>query len=186
VVLQSGDAEAAEKICRDALRSYPEDANILCLSARALIRLKRFDESEKRLSQTLSLFPQFARSHEILAELFLAQDKPEKATAAFKRAIELGLDSPEIHQKLSSTLASQGKLEDAALIGQQSSQKNPNHASIAEAQELFIQGDLVKAEKNFQDLLIRDPDNVDVLASIGAIAVANQQYTDAEIFLQSA
>ena len=186
VVLQSGDAEAAEKICRDALSSYPEDANILCLSARALIRLKRFDESEKRLNQVLSLFPQFARPHEILAELFNAQGRPKQASTAFKKAIELGANSPDIHQKLSISLAAEGEMEDAALIAQQSNQKHPNNVAIVEARELFVQGDLVKAETIFQDLLIREPDNVDVLAGIGAVAVANQQYTDAEIFLQSA
>lgn len=185
-MIQKGDAEAAEEICRDALDSYPKDANILCLSARALIRLKRFDASEKRINQVLKLFPQFARAQEILGELFAAQGKHEQASGSFKKAIDLGADSPDIHQKLSASLAAEGKIEDAKFIAQESSHKTPTSAAIAEAQDYFVKGDLSKAEEIFQGLLIREPDNISALAGIGAIAVANQQYTDAEIFLKSA
>jgi len=185
-LIQKGDAEAAEEICRDALDLYPEDANILCLSARALIRLKRFDESEKRIHQALTLFPQFARAQEILAELFAAQGKHEQASGSLKKAITLGSNSPDIHQKLSISLSAEGKMDDAEFIAQESSRKNPTSTAIATAHDHLVEGNLSAAEEIFQKLLTHEPDNVSALAGIGSIAIANQQYTDAEIFLKSA
>ena len=42
-LLKNGDAETAEKICESALSEFPDDANFLCLSARALLMLSRYD-----------------------------------------------------------------------------------------------------------------------------------------------
>ncbi|MCP3674290.1 MAG: hypothetical protein GY829_07445, partial [Gammaproteobacteria bacterium] len=39
--LKSGEFKSAEDICSSVLKNYPEDANFLCLSAQALIKLKR-------------------------------------------------------------------------------------------------------------------------------------------------
>ena len=108
-LLQSGDASAAEQICRDALDSYPEDVNILCLSARALIRLQKFDEAENHLNKALVLFPESARTHEILGELLLVQKKPEQAVDVLKRAVHFGIDSTEVDQKLSTALMMLGR-----------------------------------------------------------------------------
>lgn len=185
-LLQAGDASTAEQLCRDALNRYPEDANILCLSARALIRLELFDEAEGRINKTLALFPDFPRPHEILGELFLTQNKPEQAVDAFRRAIHLGPDTAEIYQKLSTALMMLGRTAEAHEAVEESRRRNPVGAAFAAAMEHERNGDLDMAEKIYRKMLMRDPENVEVLRRIGAMAAAKQQYIDAEIFLQRA
>ena len=185
-LLQSGDAKTAEQVCRDALDSYPEDVNILCLSARALIRLQQFDGAEDRLNKTLALFPDFPRPHEILGELLLAQKKPEQAVDAFRRAVHLGIDSAEVDQKLCTALTILGRADEAQQVLEASRRRDPIRAGIAEAKEFERNGNLDTAEKIYRKILMRDPESVEVLASIGALALTKQQYIDAEIFLQRA
>jgi len=185
-LLQGGDAGTAERVCRDALNRYPEDANILCLSARALIRLQKFDEARDRLNETLSLFPEFSRPHEILGELFLAQDKPEQAVEAFRRAIHLNSNSAETYQKLGSVLTMLGRNEEADETIEESRRRNPLATAMAEADEYKRSGDLDSAEKIYRNMLLRDPENFEILGHVGALAAAKGQYTDAEIFLRRA
>jgi len=186
MLLQSGDASTAEQVCRDALNRYPEDANILCLSARALIRLERFDIAEERLEKTLALFPDFPRPHEILGELFLTRNEPEQAVNAFRRAIHLSPDAAEIYQKLSAALMMLGRTAAAQEAVEESRRRNPVGAAFAAAMDRERNGDLDMAEKIYRKMLMRDPENVEVLRRIAAVAAAKQQYIDAEIFLQRA
>ena len=185
-LLQSGDASAAETLCRDALNTYPEDANILCLSARALLHLQEFDEAEKQLNKVLALFPDFARPHEILGELLLAQEQPEKAVAAFSHAVHLGINSADIERKLGATLTILGRTDEAEAVLDKSRRRDPVSAAMAHAKECERKGNLDEAEKNYHQVLMQDPDSAEAFANIGAIAIAKQQYADAEIFLQRA
>ena len=58
--LQTGEAESAEAICTDVLVQCPEDANFLCLSARALLKLGRLDEAQSALEEALQLLPEYS------------------------------------------------------------------------------------------------------------------------------
>jgi tetratricopeptide (TPR) repeat protein len=186
MLLKSGDTRTAVQVCQDALDTYPEDVNILCLSARALIRLQRINEAANDLNKALALFPEFPRSHEILGELLLAQKQPEQAVDAFKRAVHLGSDSAEIDQKLSTALMMLGRTDEAEEVLEESRRRDPIRAAIAEAKEYRRKGELDAAEKTYRQVLMRAPDSVEAFASIGAIAIAKQQYADAEIFLKRA
>ena len=83
--LQTGEAESAKAVCDDALDRHPEDANFLCLSARVLVKLKRFDEANARIEHALSIYPEFAIPHEVRGDLLLAQGQPDAAAEAFQR-----------------------------------------------------------------------------------------------------
>ena len=51
--LRSGDAASAAEVCERSLKKYPGDANLLCLSAKANIALKRFDKVKSRLEEAI-------------------------------------------------------------------------------------------------------------------------------------
>ncbi len=82
--LQAGEAESAETACAAALNQYPEDANFLCLSARALLKLERYDESKARIKRALDIFPEFARAHELRGELLFAKGVLVAASDSFQ------------------------------------------------------------------------------------------------------
>jgi len=185
-LLQRGDAAGAEQACVDALSLYPEDVNLLCLSARALLRVREFAAAEARLRKALSLFPDFPRPHEILGELLLLQKKPAQAIDAFRHALHLGSDDGETYEKLGTALVMQGRTDEAEDVAEESRRRNPVRAASIDALQHVRNGNPDEAERIYQTILVREPDNVEALAGIGSLAVAKKQFTDAEIFLQRA
>ena len=85
--LNAGDHVMAEKICRKAIKEISNsDPNIQVLLAVSLIRQGRSGSAVKRLKHTLRAFPDFPPAHEELGNALLAQNKPENAIEAFKKA----------------------------------------------------------------------------------------------------
>jgi len=54
--LKTGEFNAAEDVCDNVLKHFPQDANFMCMSAQALIRLERFDDAQGRLELAIKLF----------------------------------------------------------------------------------------------------------------------------------
>jgi tetratricopeptide (TPR) repeat protein len=185
-LLRSGDADMAEQICRGALDQYPANADILCLSARALMRLNQPELAESRANAALALYPDYPRPHEILGELYMGQEKPEQAVEAFRRATELNPMRADTYMKLGMVLMRLGRMEEAENAIEDSRRLDPNRDLIARAAELEHNGDLAAAEKIYRQILTQDPDNVEALRLLAAIAASHRYYGDAEVFLQRA
>jgi hypothetical protein len=62
--LQAGNADMAAEMCEQILEKYPRDANLLCLSARANIALKKFALAKARVEEAIRIHPDFATAHE--------------------------------------------------------------------------------------------------------------------------
>lgn len=185
-LLRSGDADMAEQICRSALEQYPADANILCLSAKALMRLDQFELAESRANAAIALYPDFPKPHEILGELFMRQDKPEQGVESFRRATELDPTRADTHMKLGMALMRLGRAEEAENAIDDSRRLDPNRDLIARAAALEQDGELAAAEKIYRQILSREPDNVEALRLLAAVAASQRHYGDAEILLQRA
>jgi tetratricopeptide (TPR) repeat protein len=185
-LLRSGDAEMAEQICRRALEQFPADANILCLSASALIRLKRLELAESRANAALALHPDYPRPHEILGDIFMGQGKAEKAVEALRRAVELEPTRAKTHMKLGMALMKLGRPGEAEIAIREFRHLDPNRELIARAAE-FERNDMhPEAEKIYRQILARDPDNVEALRLLAIVAASQGHYGDAEVFLQQA
>ena len=185
-LLRSGDAEMAEQICRTALEQFPADANILCLSARALMRLNRPDLAAQRADAAIALHPDYPRPHEILGDLLMGRGKAEEAADAFRRAMELDPTRPNTHMKLGMALMKLGRSEEAKNAIEDFKCLDPNRAMIAKAAELENDGDPAAAEKIYREILRTDPDNVEALRLLATVAVDRDFYGDAELLLQRA
>ena len=185
-LLRSGDAEMAEQICRGALEQFPADANILCLSARALMRLDQPELAESRANAAISLYPDYPRPHEVLGELFMGQDKAEQAVEAFRRAMELDPTRPNTHMKLGLALKKLGRIEEAKNAIEDFKRLDPHREMIARAADFEKDGDPAAAEKIYRQILTQDPDNVEALRLLATVAASQRHFGDAEIFLQRA
>jgi tetratricopeptide (TPR) repeat protein len=185
-LLRSGDAEMAEQICRGALEQFPADANILCLSARALMRLKRPELAESHANAALALHPDYPRPHEILGDIFMGKGKAEKAVEAFRRAIELEPARANTHMKLGMALMKVGRTGEAESAIEDFKRLDPNRESIARAAELEKNDMHAGAEKIYRQILKRDPDNVEALRLLAIVAASQDHYGDAEVLLQQA
>jgi tetratricopeptide (TPR) repeat protein len=185
-LLRSGDAEMAEQICRGALERFPADANILCLSARALMRLKRPELAENRANAALAIHPDYARPYEILGDIFMAQGRVEKAMVALQRAVELEPTRANTSMKLGMALMRLGRIAEAENAIEDFKYLDPNRELIARAAELEKNEMHAEAEKIYRRILTQDPDNVEALRLLAIVAASQGHYGDAEVFLQRA
>ncbi len=183
-MLQAGDASNAAAVCDEALAEFANDANILCLSARCLLALKRFDESRLRVEKALQLFPSFALAHEVYGDLFFVLGNLELAIKKYQTAQRLDPRRAETGIRLNQAevaLASQKTADGASLKARQ---RGAFQEEMLRAAEHEKQGEPAKAEQVYREILAKDPDHVESARLLAAIAVKHQMYRDAEVFLQ--
>jgi len=186
MMLRSGDAEIAEQLCSAALQQFPADANLLCLSALALMQINALDLAESRASAAVKLYPDFPKAHEILGDLFLGQNEAGKAVKSFRRATELEPGKANTYVKLGIALLKSGQTEEAERAIDKSLQLDPQYDLLARAAAFEQSGNPESAEKIYRQILTENPDNVEALRLLAAIASAKTYYGDAEIFLKRA
>ena len=185
-MLRGGDAEMAERLCRGVLEQHPTDGNVLCLSAKALIRLDQTDLAESRANAAAKLYPDFPKPHEILGQIHMHRGDAGRAAEAFRRATELDPTQSDTHLKLGMALMKLGRTEEAEKAIENSKRLDPNRELIARAARLEAEEDRAAAEKIYRQILSRDPDNVEALRLLAIIATKKYYYADAELLLQRA
>lgn len=184
--MRGGNAELAEQLCRAALEKFPNDGNIMCVSARALIKLDQLELAESRVKTASKLYPDFPKPHELRGQIHARRGENEQAVQAFATSITLDPTSPDTHMKLGMALMRLGRAEEAKKAIDESKRLNPNRELISKAAEFEGDGDIASAEKIYRKILRRDPDNVEALRLLAVVALSKYQYRDAEVFLQRA
>ena len=184
--MQTGEAESAEAICAGALDQYPGDANFLCLSARALVKLRRFDEANARIERALSIFPEFERAYELRGELLFAKGELPAAAEAFQQALKLDPKRQRIRVKLGQVFLRLGRVEEARALKGEIIKSSADNKDIAKAAELEKEEKFAEAEKIYRRILARHPDNVSAMRLWAALGVRQKQYADAEVLLKKA
>jgi tetratricopeptide (TPR) repeat protein len=168
------------------LDRYPEDANFLCLSARALEKLERFDEAKARIDEALSIYPEFARAHEVSGDLLLAQGYPTAAAEAFQQSLTLDPEQQRVRMKLGPVFMVLGRVEEARALKTEVIDSSLDNKDIAKAAELEEEEKFAEAEKLYREILIRHPDNVSAMRLWAQLGVKQEQYAGAEVLLQQA
>jgi len=184
--LQTGEAESAEAVCAGALDQHPEDANFLCLSARALVKLGRFPEANTRIERALSIIPEFQRAHEVRGELRFAKGELPAAAEAFQQAMKLDPKRQRTRMKLGQVLMHLGRVEEARALKGEIMESSQDNKDIAKAAELEKDEKFADAEKLYRQILTRHPDNVSAMRLWAGLGIKQKQYADAEVLLKQA
>jgi len=184
--LQTGEAESAEEVCAGALDQCPEDANFLCLSARALVKLQRFDEANARIERALSIFPEFERAHEARGELLLAQGQLPAAAEALQQALRLDPNRQQTRIKLGRLFMRMGRVDDARALKDEFMELSQDNEDIARAADLEKQKKFSEAENIYREILTRHPDNVSAMRLWASLGIQEKQYGSAEELLKQA
>ncbi len=184
--LQTGEAESAEAVCAGALDQYPEDANFLCLSARALLKLERFDEANARIDRALSIFPEFERAHEARGDLQLARGELPAAAEAFQQALKLAPKQQRTRMKLRRVFMRMGRVEEARALKGEYMELSQDNKDIAKAAELEKEEKFAEAEKLYRQILTRHPDNVTAMRLWAGLGIRQKRHAAAEVLLQRA
>ena len=184
--LQTGDVESAETVCVDLLQQYPEDANFLCLSARALVQLGRFPEASARIERALSINPDFAIAHEVRGEFFFAKGEMSAAVEEFQHALTLNPQREHTRMKLAQALLYTGQVDEAEDVETEIREASQDNQNIAKAADLEKEGKHEEAEKIYRQILTRHPDNVSAMRLWARLGIEQEKYGGAEKLLLQA
>lgn len=186
--MRSGDARMAAKLCESGLAAFPGDGNILCVSAKANLALRRFTEARERIEEAIRLYPDFADAHETYGDLLFVQGYPDAAAEAYGQAIRLDPTKSATHLKLEKVRDLVARSEESPVVEARAAKQVPRHRmafeeEMARAVAFEQDGQLDKAEDIYRDVLERDPNHVEAARLLARVAVKHERYGDAEVFL---
>ncbi len=184
--LQGGEAESAEAVCAGLLDQYPEDANFLCLSASALVKLGRFDEADVQIKAVMSMYSEWARPYEVQGELLLAQGNLPDTAKAFEQALKLDPKRQQTRMKLGQVFMYMGRVDEAQALKAEFMELSQDNQDIAKATELEKEEKFAEAEKVYRQILARHPDNVSAMRAWAQLGIREELYPDAEVLLRQA
>jgi tetratricopeptide (TPR) repeat protein len=171
------------------LKKFPQDANLLCLAARAELAQTNFGKAKEILREATRLHPDFAVAHDVSGDLLFAQGYVGTAVKAYEQALRLDPTRSEVLAKIEKAreLLAGATESDASGSRQSTSGKQMAFAEEMHHAEQFIKsGDTKRAEDTYRRILKRDPNHVEAARMLAKIAVENNQFKDAEIFLRHA
>jgi len=186
-LLRSGDARAAAGLCVRGLKQNPGDANLMCLSARAKLSLRKFPEAKTLLEEAIRRYPDFAVAHETLGDLLLAQGHAESGRKAYEQAMRLDPTRLATHDKIDRAKELEIKVNEAMKAQREKGPARkvlPFAAEIAEALEHERNEDPKSAETIYRRILTQDPNHVEAARLLAQIAAGKKRFSDAEILLQ--
>jgi tetratricopeptide (TPR) repeat protein len=175
----------AEELCRDYLAVHPGCADHLRLLAHALQKQNRLEEAEKQLRFALSLKPNFPQLHEDLGGVLALQKRFEEAIPSLEQAIQLDPTQALAHKKLGQALAIVGRGEEADEAFGDFLDKRPDAADIVQGMELLEKGRTDEAIEHFQQLIRKNPNNVNAMRNLAVIYFKEKEHmNDAEALLR--
>ncbi len=80
-LINAGEADKAEALCRDAVERNPRDVNMVALLGATLLKTRQTPEAEKFLREAIDLAPSFAKPHEDLGHMLVERRRPKEAVA---------------------------------------------------------------------------------------------------------
>jgi len=182
------DLEGALAIAEKGLEQFAQDANLVCLAARACIALGRLDVGRRHAETAVRLAPRFSLARDVMGDLLLIEGKPAEALAEYREASKLEPPLPVLQQKIDRAIAQSGA--EAAPGDRPRSRDGRREMAFAdrmrEAEQCQRDGDQDKAETIYRDILRIDPDHVEAARLLAGIAASHERYEEATVFLSHA
>ena len=134
-LINSGQLDKAEAICRSAIGRNADDINMVALLGAILLKANQIPEAERYLRQAIGLAPSFAKPHEDLGHLLLEKGEPEEAAAILRKATRLDPNLDNAFFNLGKALAMLGEGREADEAFDKSFKLNPERKALALAAE---------------------------------------------------
>ena len=183
-LLNAGQLDEAEALCRQVLQGKPGDVNVLGMLGAILLKKKQPEEAEVWLKRTIELEPAFAKPHEDLGLLYLDRGDAEQALACLEKAIALDKSLVSAQRGIAVALHRLGRNDEAEAARARFITLSPTADSLAEADALRKAGDTERAEQICQELITREPDNIVALRLLAIIASDEERFVIAEGLLR--
>ena len=185
-LINSGQIGAAMRVCRDALKTEPDDVNMTALLGAMLLKSRETNLAEKYLRRAIDLAPNFAKPHEDLGFLLVETERPNEAVEVLENATRLDPTSELAFYTLGRALAAIDKGPESDVAFEASFELNPERKQLALAAEHHKAGRVEEAERAYRDLLRDNPNNVDAMRLLAGIVANRHNVDEAEPLLRSA
>ena len=179
-LVSQGNADHAEKLCRNSIQENPQDANLIALLGAILVKKKHYEEAAEWLQQAVEIAPTFAKAHEDLGFALLQQQHTEEALKILQKATRLDPSLDLAFLNLGKALALLGKGKEADEAFEKSFDLNPERKKLAHAAEHQRAGRFDEAKELYREVLRKNPTNVDALRMMGIIASGDGHNDEAE------
>ena len=183
-LVNTGQIEKAEKLCRRELADRPDNVNFLGLLGAVLVKTRKFEEAEATLKETIRLAPSFAKPYEDVGHLLLEQRRPEEAVRFLESATRLDPGVAQTFFNLGKAHAMLGRGKEADRAFEASFELDPVRKLLAHAAEHQQAGRLQEAERSYREVLRKDPANIDALRLLGRLAFGAGRHHEAERLLR--
>lgn len=177
--------EAIER-CRQCVASNAEDVTMVALLGATLLKTGQRKEAETQLRQAIALAPTFAKPLEDLGFLLVESGRASEAIEILERATRLDPKSELAFTSLGRAYAANGRGADADRAFESAFELNPERKRLAFAAEHQKHGRLDEAEREYRELLNRNPRHVDALRLLASLQFGKLRFDDAERLLRRA
>ena len=162
-LLEQGDAGAAAKLYREALKFEPDNVNTLFDLSLALNKLRDYTGEREALEKAVTLNPQFTLAHNQLGLRHMADGRLTLARKEFQAALEADPQSAEARNNLGVLSGQQGRHADAERMFRQAVEDDPTYvkARVNLALILAAQQRLADAEKEIEAAIQMAPGSED-------------------------
>ena len=161
----------------------------MCLAARAELAQTNFGKAREILREATRLHPDFAVAHDVSGDLLFAQGYVGTAVKAYEQALRLDPTRSEVLPKIEKARQLAAGATEQAVDDTKRSSSGKQMAFAEEmhhAEQFIRSGDSKRAEDTYRRILKRDPNHVEAARMLAKIAVENNQFKDAEVFLRHA
>ncbi|AIE87764.1 tetratricopeptide repeat protein [Fimbriimonas ginsengisoli] len=179
--------QEALKELATAIAQRPQDAELHALRSHCLIQVDH-REAIKAAELAVSLEPDLAFAHYMLAAARDSAGKPKQAEPAARQALALRPEWPDGYAMLAGVLARQAKWPDALAQAEEGLRVDPNHEGCQRqrAQALSFMGKDAEAKEAVLKALVDNPGSPRVHAEMGWVSLRAGNYREAEAHFQEA
>ena len=174
-----GHAEAIER-AQARLADYPNNRDLLLITAHSLRHLSHIPEALATLDRLLALQPNYSQAHQERGLCFVALKDAPGAIAALQRAVSLNPALPMSWRMLDGVWRLTGDAENAAMAAAHVAILKEQPAEVVSATALFFDGDLGPAEQIVRAFLLTHGDHPEAMRLLAKIAAAREVLDDAE------
>ena len=173
----------AYSICVVGLEQHPTHGMLMCLAAQACIALGHLREARLYIERARNENIGLSLAHELYGDLCLLEGNPGEAVKAYRQAERLDVDREVIQTKIDKA---RSVMNQRRPVHGKRKQQMGFPEEMARAGRLERDGEPGKAEKIYRDILRRDPEHVEAIRMLAAVASRHRKYADAEVLLTRA
>ena len=182
--LKAGRIDEAEAMCRETLQTDPGDINFVALLGSILAEKGELEEAEALLTRAVKAAPGHAKALEDLGTVLLNLNRPDQAIPHLTRASELRPEHPPLLSKLSGAYSSMGMVSEAEKYRAKATALSPEQAKLEEATRLFVSGRFRESEALAQELVRKNPTDVNAALLLARLAINASCFEDAKAILE--